>query len=389
MADERLGLRRLPLPRILVVNAANRRTSSSLGPIVPPPSGTGHAAGSPSPPASPRTPPTPDQDAPPRPPRGSGAAPGRPSHPEIIHDVASNTTLMLLVNWTWRAATRRSVTCDRSGRRHGSQRLRAALGRGWWKHPRPTLVPLAACSPGVLPTNALERLAVGLDVQGTGRSLPSRLPRPQVVLTCAAVLDPALAVSLSRVLRHLSFTSFPCSAARPPAESSRQGIRCSRSCMRSATPQGSARSSSFTRTRRLLHLMQYRSLLAAAAGGAAAFADVAAAGRAHLRSAGEAERGVGGAALLELDQLGGGVRAAPGRRAVAVPLAWAAPATAGAAGRGRRSSGPFLMERVLRAEGLGERHRVRPRPPAVAGSWPDSSAARSAADRMPSSARCS
>src|ERR1700722_3195639 len=47
---------------------------------------------------------------------------------------------------------------------------------------------------------------------------------------------------------------------------------------------------------------------AAAAGGAAAFADVAAAGRAHLRSAGEAERGVGRAALLELDQLGGGAR---------------------------------------------------------------------------------
>src|SRR6201997_5663073 len=48
---------------------------------------------------------------------------------------------------------------------------------------------------------------------------------------------------------------------------------------------------------------------AAAAGGAAAFADVAAAGRAHLRSAGEAQRGVRRAALLELDQLGGGVRA--------------------------------------------------------------------------------
>jgi hypothetical protein len=67
--------------------------------------------------------------------------------------------------------------------------------------------------------------------------------------------------------------------------------------------------SGFIHTRRLLHLMQYRSLSAAAAGGTAALADVAAAGRAHLRPAGEAERGVRGPALLELDQLGGGVRA--------------------------------------------------------------------------------
>src|ERR1043166_1161078 len=48
--------------------------------------------------------------------------------------------------------------------------------------------------------------------------------------------------------------------------------------------------------------------LAAAAGGAAAFADVAAAGRAHLGAAGEAERSVRGAALLRLDQLGRAVR---------------------------------------------------------------------------------
>ena len=40
--------------------------------------------------------------------------------------------------------------------------------------------------------------------------------------------------------------------------------------------------------------------LAAAAGGAAAFADIAAAGRAHLGAAGEAERSVGRAALLGL-----------------------------------------------------------------------------------------
>jgi hypothetical protein len=49
--------------------------------------------------------------------------------------------------------------------------------------------------------------------------------------------------------------------------------------------------------------------LRAAAGGAAAFADVAAARGAHLGAAGEAQRGVRGAALLELDQLGRGVRA--------------------------------------------------------------------------------
>src|SRR5690349_24429795 len=47
---------------------------------------------------------------------------------------------------------------------------------------------------------------------------------------------------------------------------------------------------------------------AAAAGGAAAFADVAAAGRAHLGAAGEAERSVRGAALLGLDQFGRAVR---------------------------------------------------------------------------------
>src|ERR1700722_17443135 len=55
----------------------------------------------------------------------------------------------------------------------------------------------------------------------------------------------------------------------------------------------------------LLHQVQYRSLLAAAAGGAAAFADVAAAGRAHLGAAGQAQRGVRSATLLRLAQLGG------------------------------------------------------------------------------------
>src|SRR5260370_40241334 len=59
---------------------------------------------------------------------------------------------------------------------------------------------------------------------------------------------------------------------------------------------------------RLLHLMQYRSFLAAAAGGAAAFADVAAARRAHLGAAGEAERSVRGPAQLSLDQFGRAVR---------------------------------------------------------------------------------
>jgi len=61
------------------------------------------------------------------------------------------------------------------------------------------------------------------------------------------------------------------------------------------------------------HLMQYRSVLAAAAGRAAAFADVAAACRAHLGAAGEAERSVRGPALLGFDQFDRAVRAR-GRR---------------------------------------------------------------------------
>src|SRR3954471_15401305 len=44
--------------------------------------------------------------------------------------------------------------------------------------------------------------------------------------------------------------------------------------------------------------------LAAAAGAAAGLADVAAAGRTHLHTAGQAQRRVGGGALLLLDQLG-------------------------------------------------------------------------------------
>src|SRR3954447_26304302 len=43
---------------------------------------------------------------------------------------------------------------------------------------------------------------------------------------------------------------------------------------------------------------------AAAAGGAAALADVAGAGRAHLRAAGHAQRRVGGLAQVQLQQLG-------------------------------------------------------------------------------------
>src|SRR5690349_24236796 len=58
----------------------------------------------------------------------------------------------------------------------------------------------------------------------------------------------------------------------------------------------------------MLHRPQLCPLSATAAGGAAAFADVAAAGRAHLGAAGEAERSVRGAALLGLDQLGRAVR---------------------------------------------------------------------------------
>src|SRR5579864_2424227 len=67
----------------------------------------------------------------------------------------------------------------------------------------------------------------------------------------------------------------------------------------------------------MLHLMKYRPVLAAAAGGAAAFADVAAAGGAHLAAAGEAKRGVCGAALLGLDQLDRAVRGPPGRKGLA------------------------------------------------------------------------
>src|SRR6266851_3611397 len=58
----------------------------------------------------------------------------------------------------------------------------------------------------------------------------------------------------------------------------------------------------------MLHLAQYRSLSAAAAGGAAAFADVAAARGPHLRAAVETQRRVGTAPLLGLYQLGRAVR---------------------------------------------------------------------------------
>src|SRR5450631_1806564 len=58
----------------------------------------------------------------------------------------------------------------------------------------------------------------------------------------------------------------------------------------------------------MLYLSQLCPVLAAATGGAAAFADVAAASRAHLSAASQAQRGVRGAALLRLDQLGGAVR---------------------------------------------------------------------------------
>src|SRR5438874_9023520 len=58
----------------------------------------------------------------------------------------------------------------------------------------------------------------------------------------------------------------------------------------------------------MLHLSQLCSYLAAAAGGAAALADVAASGGAHLGAADEAERRVRGASLVRLQQLGGAVR---------------------------------------------------------------------------------
>src|SRR3954452_25364592 len=90
--------------------------------------------------------------------------------------------------------------------------------------------------------------------------------------------------------------------------------------------------------------------LAAAAGGAAAFADVAAAGRAHLGAAGEAQRSVRGAALLSLNQLGGTVRygrAGPKGRG---RLAWQ---------RGRGGNGiPFGVMGLLYGGRLGELGRV-------------------------------
>src|ERR1035437_8412798 len=52
----------------------------------------------------------------------------------------------------------------------------------------------------------------------------------------------------------------------------------------------------------MLYLLQLCPFSAAAAGGAAAFADVAAARRAHFRAAGQAERCVGTAALLGFDE---------------------------------------------------------------------------------------
>src|SRR5260370_14000540 len=65
----------------------------------------------------------------------------------------------------------------------------------------------------------------------------------------------------------------------------------------------------------MLHWMQFAALSAAAAGGAAAFADVAVSGRAHLGPADETWRCVRGPPLLRLQQLGGAVRLS-GRLAV-------------------------------------------------------------------------
>ena len=71
--------------------------------------------------------------------------------------------------------------------------------------------------------------------------------------------------------------------------------------------------------------------LAAAACGAAAFADVAASGRAHLGAADEAERRVRGASLVRFQQLGRAVRALLGTgRWFRLPR----PAVRGLAGRG-------------------------------------------------------
>ena len=97
--------------------------------------------------------------------------------------------------------------------------------------------------------------------------------------------------------------------------------------------------------------MRYRSVSAAAAGGAAAFADVAAAGRAHLGTAGEAERSVRGPALLRLDQLGGAVRGrGSGRKGRHRPRGLSG-------GRGGNGT-PFGVMGLFYGGRLGQFHRV-------------------------------
>src|SRR5579875_721425 len=108
--------------------------------------------------------------------------------------------------------------------------------------------------------------------------------------------------------------------------------------MDSRSPRLPATTTSPSEAYRMLHLMQYRSLLAAAAGRAAALADVAAAGRAHLGAAGQAQRGVRHPALPRLDYL----HRAPGTRPEGTP------------GPGLRRSLPPGGGQVLPGNGLGE-----------------------------------
>src|SRR6266852_9624378 len=93
----------------------------------------------------------------------------------------------------------------------------------------------------------------------------------------------------------------------------------------------------------MLHWMQFAALSAAAAGGAAALADVAAARRPHFRAAGQAERRVGAAPQLRLNEFHRAVR-----------LRWAV-STGDPFG-----SVPFcLTMSVLHWHGLSHLHRIR------------------------------
>src|SRR5258708_1297496 len=132
--------------------------------------------------------------------------------------------------------------------------------------------------------------------------------------------------------RAIAVTPSICLPAGPPRSSGNPPRTRYPSHAPATTPHPGSCGHAATRPNGMLHLMRYRSLLTAAAGGAAALADVAAARRAHLGPAGQAQRGVGDPALMRLDHVGR------------------------TGGHGRRVSGT----RALRSPGLAGR-RSRPR----------------------------